>query len=357
MRVVTGICFCLMTSVLVQSGLSQQFQPTPRKLGQEPVRSGVSADPVVPAQSSQQSVSASGELRISSAGVVLIEDIDVPAREAGQLISVDVREGDMVTKDGLIARIDDRLARRQVDESTYKQKITDIKATDMTKIQSAQRLFDYSQEEFDRTKGLYIKGSESAKAFNESRTNLELKRLELSGAELERKIAEMESLAEAVRLNAAQDSIERHALKAPIGGQVFEIFRQQGEWVMAGDKVFRIARMDKLRVKCRVNSRSFNPGDVANRRVTVIAELAGGRTVNLNGQVTFVAMEKVGNADEFDAWAEVDNQQENGNWLLLPGSTVDMTIHLNEKATAAKTDHVSGPVSNRPSTNSVSANR
>jgi len=354
MKAVAGFCtFVLMTAILVPTGRCQ-IQPTPRPLSQDPpgLAGGRDANPQVP--TSQQIVSNAGDLQISNCGVVLIEDIEVPARESGQLISIDVREGDQVTKDGLIARLDDRLARRQLEESTYKKEIADTKANDLTKFDGAKRLFDYAQDAFTRTEGLYYKGSASEKEYQESRTNLELKRLDLSSSEIERKIAGFELKAESVRLAAAGDSIERHGLVAPIGGHVFEIFKQQGEWVMAGDKVLRIARMDKLRVIGRVDSRTHNPGDVANRRVTVVAAMAGGKTVSLQGTIAFVALEKGGNKDEFDVWAEVDNQQENGFWLLLPRSTVNMTIHLNETATSASRGVFSGPVGNRPSTGSVS---
>ena len=42
--------------------------------------------------------------------VFLIDDVEVPALESGALVSLNVKEGDLVTRDELLAQIDDRQA-------------------------------------------------------------------------------------------------------------------------------------------------------------------------------------------------------------------------------------------------------
>lgn len=293
-----------------------------------------------------------GRLLIQNCGVHLIDDVDVPAREAGQLVRLDVREGNVITREQLLGLIDDRLARRQVDESTYRHEIARTKAEDKNQIESTRRLVKFVQEKFEISEDLYRKGSESRAAYLEAQTNLELKRLDHDKAVNEQKIAGIESQAEMVRLQAATDSIERHSLVAPFDGVVFEIFKQRSEWVAAGDRVLRVVRMDKLRVKGLVSNEKYNPADVAWRKVTVTARLANGETADFPGQIVFVAMEKVGSADQFEVWAEVENRMADSFWLLMPGSTVHLSVHLDEPPGAPPASPppppVAGAAANQP---------
>ena len=71
----------------------------------------VAAPPFVsPVARTQPAASASpgNVVQISPALVSLIEDIEVPALEAGALTSVDVAEGEFVAQGQALARIDDR---------------------------------------------------------------------------------------------------------------------------------------------------------------------------------------------------------------------------------------------------------
>ncbi len=327
------------------------FKPNPRTLENLPAFQPPNQEPAQPglqAQPPQTSQDSNGAVTVHNCGVQLIEDIDLPAREAGQLVEVRVHEGDMVKRDQLVARIDDTLARRSLEESTFRHQMSSSKANDTTEIDSARRLLEYAEDRYQKSRALYIKGNESEAKYNEALTNLEIQRLKLASAENERKIAAIDAQAEMVKVNAAQDSIQRHALMSPVNGVVFEVAKQGSEWVNAGEKVLRIARMDRLRVIGRVDHTRFDPSQVANRRVTATATLANGRQVEFSGQVVFVALEKVG-SEEHEVWAEVDNRIENDFWQLLPGSNVSLTIHYGEAPLPPRaTSQISGPLSNQP---------
>lgn len=306
--------------------------PRPLRSGLEQAATPVSSPNQDPAARDEEPIAqtSSGQLVIRSCGVHLFDDVDVPAREAGQLIRVDVQEGNMVAAGQLLALIDDRLARRQVDESTFRHQIADNKANDSVQIDSSRRLVDFVTEQFESTSKLYSNGSKSRAEFLEARTNLELKRLDLNKAVNEQKIAAVEAQAEMVKLQAARDSIERHTMVSPFDGVIFEVFKQRGEWVAAGEKVLRVARMDKLKVKGFVNALGHNPADISRRRVTIHATLANSEQVEFPGVIVFVALERVGNSDSFEIWAEVENRQRDNFWQLVPGSVVNMTVLLDQ---------------------------
>ena len=49
--------------------------------------------------------------------------------------------------------------------------------------------------------------------------------------------------------------------------------------------------------------------------------------MRLDGKIVFVSP-LVQPGGEYLVWAEVENKQENGHWLLRPGLTATMTIQL-----------------------------
>src|SRR5262245_52120837 len=61
--------------------------------------------------------SSSAVVRLSHCLVSLIDDVDVPAEKPGVLTGLSVKEGDYLEKDALIALVDDRQARQQLESA------------------------------------------------------------------------------------------------------------------------------------------------------------------------------------------------------------------------------------------------
>ncbi|MEM9412041.1 MAG: HlyD family secretion protein, partial [Planctomycetota bacterium] len=143
-----------------------------------------------------------------------------------------------------------------------------------------------------------------------------------------------EAKVEEVAVNAARDSIDRHAIKSPINGIVYEVAKDTGEWVTAGESVIKIARMDRIRISTTVDGNQYRPSQISDRAVTVTLNLPNEKLATFEGKVVFVAPNR-STKNEYIIWAEVDNLlDDNGgkHWLLNPGNTVDMKIHLGKPA-------------------------
>lgn len=67
------------------------------------------------------------------------------------------------------------------------------------------------------------------------------------------------------------------------------------------------------------------PGDVFGKPVKVVVELADGKLFVFDGEVTFVSP-LIEAGSQYRIWAEVENRQEHGQWLLRPGMQAEMTI-------------------------------
>ena len=128
-------------------------------------------------------------------------------------------------------------------------------------------------------------------------------------------------------VEAAEASIERRKIKAPLDGIVTNVYRHVGEWVAPGDPVVKIVRVNRLRIEGFLNAADYDPPEIEGRAVTVEVELAHGRKVKFPGKVVFVSP-LVMAGGEYRVFAEVNNRQENGQWVLRPGLFATMNIHL-----------------------------
>ena len=278
--------------------------------------------------------------------VVLIEDIDVPALESGQLSEVFVKEGDAVKQGQVVAQLDDRIALRLQEESEQKHLSAKLRAEDENEVKAAEARVKLATEEYSKTRELRAKGSKSDFEFKRAQYSMESSEFDLLAAETARQIAAADAQAGAIRADTAKHSVERHKVASKIDGLIFERFREGGEWVTAGEKIMRIARIDRLRVQGHVKSSLFDPHELVQRPVTVTLELARGRTAEFKGHITFVGIEKRGG--RHSVWAEVDNRLENDRWLLQPGSEVEMRIHLDQpRVKSQPATALSGETTNR----------
>lgn len=266
---------------------------------------------------------------INSAFAQLIEDVDVPAEETGKLVDILVERGDSVSADSVVAQIDSLRTQRMLEEAQLKFKQATDRAEDETSVKAANQKLKLATEEHNYNKRLLEKRSVSRKVYDHAKYTMEIAQLEFIAAQNERDLARLEAETLNVAVKAAQDSIARHQLRSSLDGIVFEVLKDKGEWVQAGETVVRIARMDKLRIQGSVESKSFNPPQIDGRRVTATVQLAGGQTEEFTGKVTFVSSENYGHTFQIDV--EIENRRYPGNdkhWILRAGAELKIRIHF-----------------------------
>lgn len=311
----------------------KQTRNQPRNQPLRPQEAGSTSTQTLPPKKNKQISSSSRpkSVPLETCFVKLIEDIEIPAEESGKLINISAQPGDRVSKNQMVAQMDDQRSRRMLEEATLKYRSSSRLANDDTEIKSAHKKYVLAKREYEDIFALYKKGSESKQAWQRSRYAMQISELDLIAAKNKKNLASLNSAAEQVRVNAANDSIERNAIRSPVNGIVFEVFKDGGEWATAGEKILRIARMDRLRIQGFVEGSQFDPHEVANKPVTVTLEMAR-ESFDFSGQIVFVSLEKGGN--RYRVWAEVDNIEKEGRWVLQADGEVSMTIHLDRNASS-----------------------
>jgi len=261
--------------------------------------------------------------------VLLIHDTDVPAQETGLLVALNVTEGDVVRQHELLAQIDDRPALLDKLAAELERDVAQARADDDIEVRYSKKSSELADQELKQSLDINRKSPGALSIAEVRRQQLAKHRAELQidRSRLDLRIAQMTADVQGAAVQAVDESILRRRITAPFEGSVIEVYREANEWVNAGEPVIRVVRLDQLRVDGFLNAAQYDAAEVIDRDVTVEIELARGRREQFAGRVVFVNPQ-VQAGQKYRIRAVVENRQENGNWLLLPGATATMAIQL-----------------------------
>jgi macrolide-specific efflux system membrane fusion protein len=268
-------------------------------------------------------LAAAEPIRLDSVLLTLIEQVEVPAREAGELAAMHVREGDLVKEGTLLAQIDDREALLAAKKAQFERDIAAKEANNDVHVRFHKKSREVADAELRRA-------IESIEKYRKSVSETELDRLRLTAekAALEIEQADLElqkaKLTERLKdndLDIAKRSIERRKVVSPIDGMVVQILRRRGEYVEAPQTVLRVLRINRLRAEGLLNARDLR-GDLVGRRVTLNVTVPGSGETQFTGKVVFVSPEINPVSGQTKIWAEIENP----DLLLRPGLNGALTI-------------------------------
>lgn len=185
------------------------------------------------------------DVRIVRGTVAAVPDRDavIAAQVPGRLLRVPLREGDAVTKDGIVAEVESRSVRdglRQADAQLAQARAARVAAA----------------SEASRQEHLFEKGISAKQA-------LEQARAALAAADAQVTVA-------AAQVDASRQGVERAEVRSPLAGVVVRVFRRPGEVVdgTAATPILEVADPSALELAA-----SAPPADLVLLRVGQLATL------------------------------------------------------------------------------------
>jgi macrolide-specific efflux system membrane fusion protein len=262
------------------------------------------------------------DVQVSSVLVKLLEEVEVPAREAGVLAKVTAREGEMVAAGAPVAQIED--ADAQFDKRRAQMELLGARkqAENDVKVRFAKKSLEVAEAELRRA-------VESERRFAQSVSQSELDHLrlmvqkttlEIEQAEFELELAQTARELKEVDVASAEHAIGQRRITAPLAGFVAEVNREPGEWVQPGQPILKILRLDRLRAEGLASAQSVD-GSLKGRRVKLTVELDG-KPAEFSGTVAYVSPQIDPVNGQVRVWAEIENRQ----LKLRPGLHGSMTI-------------------------------
>lgn len=260
------------------------------------------------------------------------DEVDLSALETGQLIEVNVREGETVPAGKTIARVDDKLIKHQLRQVLITKANAERIAKDSTSIEAADKQIQLTRHRYKTTSRLASKGARSADDKLTAEYEYDVARLQRRAAVMRQQEAMGEAELETARSREVEDRLARHSISSKYDGAVVELFKQEGEWVTAGEPIAKVARMDKLYVTGLVPNKDYNPHEVAGKDVVVTVLLANNETMEFTGKITTIGLKDIPgiqNNNDFLVKAEIDNKMQQGQWVLRKDARVTMRFKVN----------------------------
>lgn len=264
------------------------------------------------------------ELQIDSVLVSLIEEVEVPAREVGQLNMIQVKEGKTVEKGAVLAQIEDSEAVLLLQQASLEYEMARLKAANDVDLRFARKAHEVANAELQRAEDSIKKYPKSISKTELDRLKLtsEKSELEIEQAAEERKTTQLEASLKQNAEQIASLAVQRRKVVSPINGMVVQILIRNGEWVRPGDTVLRILRLDRLRAEGLINASRLQEQDLKDRPVTLVVNPGTKQSMEFQGKISFVSPEINPVNNQTRVWAEIENP----DLKLKPGMRASLII-------------------------------
>jgi len=274
----------------------------------------------------------SGEIYVEHGLVTVIDDIKVPAREAGVLTKLYVNGGELVPANVVLGLIDNRdtLAKQRIAQGELD--AAKEQASSKAEIEAAEKGRDVALSEYESAKDIKAKqpGAVSTQELNRARFQWERSLAQIAVAKTDNVVAGLTAVMKKAQLDATDVELSKKQIVTDIQGQVVEVYKKKGEWVQPGDPVLRLVRLDRVRVEAFVYAKLGGRFEVEGKPVTVTVKLPEDKEVTVQGRVDYASpiIEGAGNNRQYRVWADIENQFVNGHFLIQPGSEATLRINI-----------------------------
>jgi len=267
--------------------------------------------------------SSPASIEIPAAVIKVSEEVGVPARDAGVLATIEVKEGQLVEEGDCVVRLLDTDVRLAVERARLEAEIALRKYKNDVDIRYARKSTEVAKAELARsldTNEKYPK-TVSNSELDRQRLQVDQGELQIQKAEHEREVAGLTREIRESEHKIASEQLERRTILAPLRGMIVEVLRRRGEWVQPGDTVVRIVRLDRLKAEGFLPAKHASL-DLVGAKVRLKVASPDNKPLEFAGHIVFVNPEIDPLNSQVRVWAEVENP----DLKLRPGMQAALTI-------------------------------
>lgn len=218
-----------------------------------------------------QMVSSSGRMQ-PEVEVVIRPDV------SGEIIELNVKEGDFVREGDLLLRIKPDLYEARIDE------LNAALLTQQSRMEQARANMLQAETEFVKNQELYDRNLVSELEYLQTKNNYEAQKSNFKAAEYQIESAR-------AQLRRAEEELQQTVIRAPQSGTISSLAVEAGERVLgqaqtAGTEMMRIAQMEQMEVEVEVNENDIVNVNLAD---TSIIEVDAYPNRSFEGVVTEIA--------------------------------------------------------------------
>ncbi len=258
-------------------------------------------------------------------GVVMASvDVRLTSRRPGAMEQLTVKEGAVVKRGDVIARIDNAELAEQVMQAEGELALADADIqTAELQVRIAMSELKVAELEYKRMQQLLEKKAISQAEVARMEANMEKAQLSRESAELQLRSAKLRMELMKNKVRGAQRAHNELLVRAPADGVIVEVLATSGATVKTGDKIARLVGLDKLSAEAYLEEESADRVKVGD---DVLIETRGRTGIKLRGKVAFISpvTDVVSGSVRFRV--DFDNLRRRGNFVIRPGMQVVISV-------------------------------
>lgn len=265
----------------------------------------------------------SDALSVQFVQLILLDEADLAAPDAGLCSTLLVEEGDSVKRGDLLVRLDDTQEQIEVERAATELEIAQMEAKSTIEIEVAKKANGAAVSKLKRSEESRAKypKSVSEELIEELQFLTEKTKSEIDKAVFDQSLSIKKADLAKHELNAMKNRLDRRRVQSPIDGVIVKVDVNEGEWVETGRSMLRVVRLDRLRVTGFVASK-YLPDELVGRDAVFTAIRDGREDYVRNVKIEYVSPEVNPVSGERRLWVDIDNAK----GVLFPGMKAKLEI-------------------------------
>lgn len=281
---------------------------------------------------------------VSASGKVQPEvEVKISSDVSGEIVELNIKEGDTVKKGDLLLRINPVIYQSTVERmmATLNGAKAQL-ANSNARLAQARSQFTNAESSFNRNKKLHDQGAISDAEFEQAKASYENAKAEVDAAAESVKSSDYNVSSTEASLKEATDNLAKTSIYAPVDATVSRLNKRKGERIvgmaqMEGTEILRLANLNEMEVQVDVNENDIlrvKEGDTAlievdahnNRKfkgvVTEVANSANTTGLTTDQVTNFPVKIRI----LHDSYADLIDPKHPERYVFLPGMSATVEI-------------------------------
>ncbi len=226
-------------------------------------------------------------------GVFEATEVVVSAKAQGELISLDLNEGDEVKADSTLGFIDAtklNLQQQSLQDNRDAQAARILNLQEQTA--SIQQQINNLQQEYERFSGLLTKGAATQKQVDDLANQIKVLKAQLAATQAQLRAAnesiQHQASASDQQMKIVGSQMDDAIIKSPIDGTILKKYAVRGEYAVPGKALFKVADLQEMILRAYITADQFDRLKLG-QKVKVMVDNGNETQREYKGKVTWIA--------------------------------------------------------------------
>ena len=181
-------------------------------------------------------------------------EVVVSAETSGQLLSFKADEGQILASGQLVGLIDTtQLALQHVQLTAQKSGVTSRVAEVGQQLDALRVQQEIARRNYERMQRLFKEEAATAQQLDQAERDYKVLTEQIQGVQAQRRSVAEDVKSTEARLAQVGDQLGKARITSPVGGTVLARYADRGEFVQAGQPLYKIANLDSMILRAYVN--------------------------------------------------------------------------------------------------------